>query len=188
MRKTEKSDEQLIAGEACIRSFRLRIRNFEPRWLVDQPTLMKPQCAQSLGAAANEVLDCSTYCTLFETLQGACSLEVDDCFAQAGYRFSLFPRGSPLCVEDVRYALFASCEVPPQDAASFANSVKELLFGFPVDSPVCDKVMAKLEAGHFTATKSIQLAHAAARILLHILFEADTIDPRRRRRNSRRPS
>lgn len=87
-------------------------------------------CLQTLGATASESLECGSYCSIMHNVEShsLCSPGPDACTQHAQSRFTLFPPESELCKQDIRYALFASCNVPPQLAPSFAADL-ELLLG-----------------------------------------------------------
>ena len=102
---------------------------------------------QRLGATLRENLRCGAYCEVWESLplHGQCAAaEGGACELQSPSHhtpFELFPRSSSLCVEEVAYALYTSCEVPPGKEAVFSsllhNNTLQLL---PPPSPSCSSV------------------------------------------------
>eukprot|EP00961_Rhodomonas_salina_P292263 3932780-Rhodomonas_salina.2 len=76
-------------------------------WLSGCARLTCSLGAQTMGLETSASLDCSAYCHLFETLQGGCIPAQDTCNLEPDFAFALFPPGSALCSESLRYALFA---------------------------------------------------------------------------------
>lgn len=86
---------------------------------------------QELGATASNSIQCGVYCAVFETLSNTCSGGPDDCKDPATLAFALFQPGSTLCQQDVRYAVYASCEA---EGPEFEGRVAELLEGLSTES------------------------------------------------------